>query len=110
MQPPGWPLPFGTPCAAKTFGGGHVVAVAGMNESMLNGELVKSLLNGLPLASVPEHATGCGGDVRFTSFCSRQVYAVPFIPICVICAEVAPERPFTPSQPPYRLSKLWFSR
>src|SRR6267154_5993408 len=98
VQPPGWPEPLSTPCGAKDPPGtGHVVAVGGMNVSMLNGALVKLLLMVVLPEAESVHVTGCGGDARFTSFCSRQVYATPPSVNWTVCAAVAAPRPFTPS-------------
>ena len=72
MQPPGSPAPFRTPLGADTPGAGHVVADAGMNSSIRNGSLKKWLLNAFDVV-VSVHRAESGGDVRFTSFCSRQV-------------------------------------
>ena len=76
--------------------------------SIENGAFGKWLVNGVPV-EVSVQSPGSGGDVRLTSFCSRQVYSSPFCAIWFVCASGASARPFTPSQPPYRLSKLWFS-
>ncbi len=50
---------------------------------------------------------------RFASSWYRHSYGAnelgPVCPSCVVCAASASERPRVPSQPPYRLSKLWFS-
>src|SRR4051794_20799143 len=100
VQPPGWPLPFGTPVDANTPGAGHVVSAAEMNASIPNGWFRKSLLKATPFGVTPLHAVASGGDVRFTSFWSRQPYAAPFWSRCVQLAADAFGRPFTPSQSP----------
>ena len=101
-------MPFAGP---NTSGDGHVFAVGGMKSSIWNGAFVNALVNGPPVvpAVESEHVAASGGLVRFTSSCLRQVYAFPAWLTCVVCAASALARPFTPSQPPYRLSKLWFS-
>jgi hypothetical protein len=55
------------------------------------------------------HVAESGGDVRFTSFCSRHWYGAPAWLTCVVCAGSASRIPSTPSQPPYTLSNEWFS-
>src|SRR5215831_3175241 len=94
----------------NTSGDGHVFAVGGMYVSIWNGAFVKWLVNAPPVLPVVEslHSALSGGEVRFTSSCLRQEYAFPAWLTCVVCAASALARPFTPSQPPYRLSKLWF--
>ncbi len=109
VHPPGRLLGLGVrPFGANTPGCGHVRASFGMNASIENGAFGKWLLNAVPVL-VSVQSAGCGGDVRLTSFCSRQLYRSPFWPIWFVRAASAFARPFTPSQPPYRLSKLWFS-
>src|SRR5579871_5981760 len=105
VQPPATPLPFATPFAAKTPGAGQVVSVGAMKLSIAKGLFANALLNAVPCAFVPEHVCVSGGTVRFTSTCCRQLHGEPFWSTCVQVAAVAFERPFTPSQPPYRLSK-----
>src|SRR5258708_32417544 len=109
VQPPGRPEPFGTPCAAKTPGAGHVVADGGMNLSMLNGALVKLLLMVAPPEVESVHVTGCGGDARVTSFWSRHGDATPPSVIWTGCPAVAAARPLTPSPPPDMVSTRWVS-
>jgi len=79
---------------------------------MTNGAFPKWLTKlppGVPgVVSVHVVVSGLGAW-RFASFCFRQVYALPASLTCVVCAVSALARPLTPSQPPYRLSKLWFS-
>ena len=111
VQPPGSPLPFSTPLGADTPGAGQVVSDGLMKRSMAKGLLVKWLVT--PCA-VSEQSAGCGGLVRFTSFCSRQEYLVPSWATWAVCAAVAfarpsTRRPPTEPHPPYRLSKEWFS-
>src|SRR5580765_1001812 len=109
VHPPGRLAGLGVrPFGANTPGCGHVRASFEMYCSIEKGALVKWLENGAPVL-VSVQSDGCGGDVRFTSFCSRQLYRRPFWPIWFVRAASAFERPFTPSQPPYKLSKLWFS-
>jgi hypothetical protein len=70
---------------------------------------VKALANDVPVV-VSVHVVASGdGDVNFTSFCFRQLYGTPACVTCVVWAASALARPLTPSQPPKRLSKLWFS-
>src|SRR3954447_21581432 len=112
VHPPGDPAPFLNPFGElnAAFGfGGHVVSAGLMNVSIWNGAFVNALVNAAPVAGfVSLH--DCGWTAaRFTSSCSRHAYGLPFWSTCVFCAAVALARPFTPSQPPYRLSKLWFS-
>ncbi len=61
--------------------------------------------------AVPWQVAASGvGELRLTSFWGRQASGVPSAATCVTCPElVAAESPLTPSQPPNRLSKLWFS-
>src|SRR3954449_7034125 len=112
VQPPGDPVPFLNPFGEvnAAFGfGGHVVSAGLMKSLMLKRSFGKWLVNAAPDAGfVSLH--DCGWTAaRFTSSCSRHAYGWPFWSTCVFCAAVALARPFTPSQPPYRLSKLWFS-
>ena len=60
----------GTPCGYENDvpGAGQVLAVAEMNCSMLKGWLVKCVFNVVVL----EQSGDSGGDVRLTSFCSKQ--------------------------------------
>ena len=76
MQPPGSALAGQDAVAAKTPGSGQVVAVGGISESIVNGAFVKWLVN---VVAVVEsvHVAGSGGDVRFTSCCSRQLNGSP---------------------------------
>jgi hypothetical protein len=67
-----------------------------------------ALVNVVPVVE-SVHVAASGGDVRLTSSCFRHVNGVPFWLTCVFSAAVAFALPFTPSHPPYRLSKLWFS-
>src|SRR4029077_7945066 len=104
VQPPGRFVCLGVdPWRKKPPGGGHVCALAGMSASMENGAFVKALLSavfaGVPVVSVQVVARGVG-EVRLTSFCSKQLYVVPFCLICSVCAAPALERPLTPSQAP----------
>jgi len=102
VHPPGSPVPLRKPWAAKApTGFGQVVALAGMNWSIRNGEFLNALV-ALQLAV-------SGGTVRLTSFCGRQASGAPAWSTWVVCAWSAFDSPSTPSQPPYRLSKLWFS-
>jgi hypothetical protein len=64
------------PLGANTPGGGQVVADAGMKSSMVNGWLVKWLVNVVGVV-VSVQVAGSGGEVRLTSFCSRQSYGTP---------------------------------
>src|SRR5438874_943027 len=98
----------GRPFGAKTPGCGQVRASFGMYCSMLKGVLRKWLVK-VVLVVVSVQSAGSGGDVRLTSFCSKQWYGAPACPICVVWPASALARPLTASQPPYRLSKLWFS-
>src|SRR6266516_760638 len=99
VQPPGRPVPFATPggCANASEGFGHVVAVAGMNLSIVKNVFVNALAM---LCAESVHVALSGGDVRLTSFCNRQEYAAPAWSTCVVCAVSALAIPFTPSQPP----------
>src|SRR6266550_3727966 len=116
VQPPGRLAGLGRrPFGANTPGCGQVRASFGIYASIENGELAKWLLNGVlvaagtvPVVSVQVVARGVG-DVRLTSFCRRQAKTAPFCLICSVVAALALLRPLTPSQVPYRLSKLWFS-
>jgi hypothetical protein len=92
VQPPGRPLPFGTPLAVKTPGAGQVVSVGEMKSSIAKGSLAKWLVSSQSALS--------GGDVRLTSACSKQEYGAPSWPTCSVCAASAWLSPFTPSQPP----------
>ena len=79
---------------------------------MVNGSFAKWLAKlppGVPGVESVHVAVSGLGACRFASFCLRQLYALPASFTCVVCAASAFERPLTPSQPPYRLSKLWFS-
>ena len=97
MQPPGRPLPLGTPFGAETPGAGQVVSAGAMWSSIRNGALAKWLENG---GAVFVHVALSGGDVRFTSFCSRHWYDAPDCDTWVVCAGSADASPSTPSQPP----------
>src|SRR5438445_698729 len=99
VQPPGCPVPFATPFAAKTPGAGQVVSDGLMKSSIVNGAFLKWLVNGFAVVESLQSA-GCGGEVRLTSFCSRQVNAVPDWLTCVVFAACAFATPLTPSQPP----------
>ena len=113
VQPPGSargspassPLAKLKPCS----GFGHVAAVAGMKSSIVNGWFRKWLAYAMPFGVVLLQTLESGGVVRFTSSWNRHEYGTPFWSTCVTCDPVAFWGPFTPSQPPYRLSKLWFS-
>src|SRR4029077_13393985 len=85
--------PFG---ANGLPGCGQVCALAGMYASMLNGLLVKCIPAVVSVAAA--QSAGNGGEVRLTSFWSRQAYAAPAWLICVELVALA--RPLTPSQPP----------
>src|SRR3954469_10710983 len=106
VQPPVRPTPSGTPFGKLNAccGDGHVFAVAGISGSIVNHVFLNALENECAL-SVHVEASAA----RFTSFWRRHVYAVPCWSTCVVWAASAFFRPFTPSHPPYRLSKLWFS-
>src|SRR5262249_4485625 len=92
----------------NTVGFGQVTSCGWMKASIWNGAFVNALVNdGVTVESV--HVAASGGDVRLTSSCCRQLNAVPLWFTCVVCAASALARPLTPSQPPNRLSKLWFS-
>ena len=70
VQPPGRLLGLGgRPFGAKTPGCGQVRASGGRNASIANGSFVKWLA--IPCAA-SVHVTESGGEVRLTSFCSRQ--------------------------------------
>src|SRR5262249_23968058 len=103
---PGSPLGSAMPLAGPlTFCAGHVFAVAGMNASILNSApLKKWLVNMVPVTSV--HCEESGGTVRLTSTCLRQVKAGPAWFSFGSAPGFAFERLLTPSQPPYKLSKL----
>lgn len=73
VQPPGEPVPLRKPCAAKAPSGfGQVAAEVGMKSLISNGLFLKALrIATEPVLSV--QVVGCGdGEVRLTSFCSRQ--------------------------------------
>ena len=79
---------------------------------MENGALPK-WLSAIPCAPSWQ-VLDSGGEVRLTSSCSRQPYGVPSWAVCVVVAAVASGSPstcwpLTGPQPPYRLSKEWFS-
>src|SRR5882672_11459815 len=77
VQPPGRApgLSLRMPLGANTPGAGQVLSVVAMTSSILNGRFLNALWNGVaPVLST--HVDGCGGDVRLTSFCNKQVYAV----------------------------------
>src|SRR5437764_1663377 len=96
VQPPATPVAGVTPFAAKTPGGGHVVAVDGISASIANGWFVKWLVNVAPVV-VSLQSAGCGGAVRLTSCCIRQLNATSF---AFTCFTAVAGRPLTPSQPP----------
>src|SRR6478672_1544109 len=104
VQPPGCPfgsplrIPFGNAKPCEGFG--HVAAVDGMKSSIVNGAFKKWLLKATPFGETPLQTVESGGDVRFTSICSRHEYGTPFWSTCVICDAVAFWGPLTPSQPP----------
>src|SRR5438132_12900514 len=100
VQPPGWPLPFGTPTGAKTPGAGHVVSDGVMKSSMRNGALVKWLSKGTPFAFVPLQTLDRGGVVRLTSFCSKQEYTAPAWLSWMVLPDGPFASPLTPYQPP----------
>src|SRR2546422_11253879 len=112
VQPPGRLASLGSsPFGAKTPGCGQVLALEGIYSSIEKGVLPKWLLNGVLLLAgtvpvVSSHVASSGGDVRFTSFCRRQLKVDPSCLICSVWAASALARPFTPSQAPDRLSKL----
>jgi hypothetical protein len=92
-------VPFGTPLGAKTPGAGQVVSLGLMAASIRNGLFLNALSNaGVTVASWQR--AGSGGEVRFTSFCFRQVYRVPAWLTCRVWLRGAFRRPSTPSQPP----------
>src|SRR5260221_11848074 len=101
VHPPGSPVPFLNPCAANApFGFGHVVSVAAMNASIANGPFSDALEKDVPVV-LSVHVVASGdGEVRFTSFCSRQGNFVPAWLTCNVCAGSAFDRPSTPSHPP----------
>src|SRR5215831_8235631 len=77
VQPPGSPVPLRKPLEANApTGFGQVVAAGGMKSLISNG----LFLNALRIATEPALSVqlACNGDgeVRLTSFCSRQPYAV----------------------------------
>src|SRR5690242_12725917 len=103
VQPPGRFKELGVrPWGAKTPGCGQVCAVAGMYASMEKGafakRLVKAVFAGVPVVSA--QVADRGGEVRLTSFWSKQLYVVPFCLTWTVCAALAFVRPLTPSQPP----------
>ncbi len=65
-----------TPLGAKTPGAGQVVSVGRMYRSMVN-QLLRKWLAGTPWAGSVQVVAKGEGEVRLTSFCSRQRYAVP---------------------------------
>jgi hypothetical protein len=81
----------------------------------VNHQLPKWLGNGVAVVVsvhvVLSGAAGLAGDCacRFTSSWYRHWNGTPFSFTWSVCAGSAFSRPLTPSQPPYRLSKLWFS-
>ena len=99
MQPPGRPAPFRTPLGAETPGAGHVVAAGGMKSSIVNGALVKWLVNAVGVV-VSVQRDDSGGEVRLTSSCCRQAYGVPAWLTWRVCAGSAVRSPRTPSQRP----------
>src|SRR6059058_5807219 len=109
VQPPGDPVPFLNPFGElkAAFGfGGHVVSAGLMKSSIVNGPFRKWLVNVVPVVASVHVA---GSAARLTSFCIRHVYGWPASLTWVFFSAGAVVRPRTPSQPPYRLSKLWFS-
>lgn len=63
---------FSKPFEAETPGAGQVLSVAAMTLSISKGLSGKALTKGVaPVVSVQLVASG-EGEVRFTSFCSRQ--------------------------------------
>ena len=104
MHPPGRRV--GPPA-----GSGQVASVGLMKRSIANGLFVKWLTT---LCAVSVQSAGWGGLASLASFCGRQESFVPSWATWVVCAAVARGRPFTrcpltEPQPPYRLSKEWFS-
>ncbi len=99
MQPPGRLSGLGGRAFVPADGAGQVRVVAGMKESIWNGEFVKWLPK---VAAVVEstQSEDNGGEVRLKSFCSKHVYGAPAWPTWIVCAESAFARPFTPSHPP----------
>src|ERR1044072_6820394 len=100
VHPQGSPVPLSQPLAFENGPGtglscGQVVSVGLMIGSIRN-QVFDS-------PHVPVCAT------MLTSSCGRHGYALPFWSTCVVLPATAFARPLTPSQPPYRLSKLWFS-
>src|SRR5262245_19716489 len=96
VQPPATPFEGVTPFAAKTPGGGHVVAVGGISASIPKGWFGKCVVNDVPVVESVQ-SPGCGAEVRLTSCCIRQENATPF---AFICFTGVAGRPLTPSQPP----------
>src|SRR5207302_2677206 len=97
VQPPGrFALFGGRPFGAKTPGCGQVCASFGMYCSMLKGVLRKWLVK-VVLVVVSVQSAASGGDVRLTSFCSKQWYGSPACPIWVVWPASALARPFTAS-------------
>src|SRR6202043_3293096 len=97
VQPPGRFAWLGVdPRGKKMPGCGQGCALAGMSASMENGAFVKALLRAVfarvPVVWTPVVSRGVG-YVRFTSFCGKQVYVVPFCFICSVCAAPALARP-----------------
>ena len=68
-----------------------------------------ALLNDDPVVESVHVVASGDGEVRLTSSCLRQLNGAPDWFTWVVCAASALPRPLTPSQLPYRLSKLWFS-
>src|SRR5689334_24463556 len=110
MHPPGWPAPIATPGGPDGRpGAGQLVAVGATTSSIAKGRFGKALSNDDAVVVSVHVAASGDGDVNFTSFCFRQVYGFPPCPTWAVWAASALARPLTPSQPPKRLSKLWFS-
>jgi hypothetical protein len=73
VHPPGRFAALGVkPVGENAPGCGHVRASFGMYVSIGNGAFGKWLLNAVPVL-VSVQSDGCGGDVKLTSFCSRQL-------------------------------------
>jgi hypothetical protein len=85
VQPPGRLLGLGAkPFGANTPGCGHVRASFGMYASIENGAFGKWLTNAGDPTVVSAQSAGSGGDVRLTSFCSRQWYVLPSSLTCSV--------------------------
>src|SRR2546421_3248499 len=98
----------GRPFGAKTPGCGQVRASFGMYCSMLKGVLRKWLVK-VVLVVVSVQSAGSGGDVRLTSFCSKQWYGGPPRPNFGFFAPPAFAPPLPPPPTPQRVLEPLFS-